>query len=290
MLKRAMDRDMKAQIKNADNKFRNVGLSANGVALINNMFDLESDRAIAIQEMNLKALDQEISAKIAKAQAPSVVEALTSSRAEIRTQIAGLRRQLAQSLRGQQTTSTTFRRVGGQRAVTVKQLREQAREITGTEGFDRELFVRDLNGNAQTKQEGVAIRGELKTIANVRGMMNRIDALKAKGPTLLPTERRAADSLVQALSLELAVYKNLGAISETDKDFVEGMTSGGENPLTFANFQGGRIRELRGTLKRSVRNMENLVITVDFIPETFRERGPKGQTPGQVARGEAREF
>ena len=62
------------------------------------------------------------------------------------------------------------------------------------------------------------------------------------------------------------------------------LTAGGENPLTCANIQGGRIRELRGTLKRSIRNMENLVIPVDFIPEVFRERGPQGKREGNSSR------
>ena len=144
------------------------------------------------------------------------------------------------------------------------------------EKYDRDLFIKQAGGNARVKETAKDIEKGYESIDKVNWVMNQMDKLIEKHGSIEMVNKHAKErmnGLVQQLSVNLAVMNNLGAISESDRDLVEGMSGG--NTFEIFNFAVDNRKDLKGSMVNSEKILQNRTNPVD--PTTMPQWARKQQ-------------
>lgn len=270
MIDKAIERDIDAQKAGLTRDIQAASIQEGIVAQTRQMYADEAVADASAKQGMLQAADQQMAALQAQAKIPSDQEAIGRVRAGVQQQIGALQQEMGRSLRSTVGTSTQVRAVGGSKGLTREQALEQLRKTTGSEEYDRERFVPGYDANARSPEEAKGYRKAAEVNRSLKSDIARLEKFQSQGSKISKEDRNAADSLAQNLTVKLAVLYELGAISSDDKDIVEGIGTGGENPLSFINLQGGRLRELKGVIDRSEAAITENLVPVDFVPEAYR--------------------
>ncbi len=148
---------------------------------------------------------------------------------------------------------------------------EQLREMLGIEKYDRKLYVKRGGGNASNQEEKKQAENVYDRIDKVKYSLDELDRLwdKHGREWLFGAGKTEALAIANDIATDLAVMKNLGAISESDKQIVYGML-GGEDPAeVFFNY----AVTARGALRRSMGRSEILI--QQRLHPVLKEHQPK---------------